>query len=206
MDDFTCDPRRGAFSLDLFGWDKTRDYAYKCVQRGVRGGCSGTVDNLLIDRIVILDCHRRKRNVSMGWVDVKKAYDSIDHGWLEEMMLMHRFPSWLCRAIQNLSRSWSTRIVTTTRKGREVSDIIRFRRGLPQGDALCPRLFTVCLNPIAWKISATEGYRLSNPIDAKVTDLLYIDDLKIFAALELRLNCDEVGKDGYGRCGFAMEP
>ncbi|XP_068739391.1 uncharacterized protein [Montipora capricornis] len=111
-------------------------------QRGARAGCSGTVDNLLIDRIVTLDCHRRKRNLSMGWVDVKKAYDSIDHGWLEEMMLMHRFPTWLCRAIQNLSRSWSTRIVTTTRKGREVSDIIRFRKGLPQGDALCPRLFT----------------------------------------------------------------
>ena len=158
-------------------------------QRGARAGCSGTVDNLLIDRIVTLDCHRRKRNLSMGWVDVKKAYDSIDHGWLEEMMLMHRFPTWLCRAIQNLSRSWSTRIVTTTRKGREVSDIIRFRKGLPQGDALCPRLFTVCLNPIAWKIRATEGYRLSKPIDTKVTDLLYIDDLKIFAASESRLNC-----------------
>ena len=58
----------------------------------------------------------------MGWVDAKKAYDSTDHGWVKAMMLMHRFPTWLCRAIQNLSRSWSTRIVTTTRKGREVSD------------------------------------------------------------------------------------
>lgn len=158
-------------------------------QRGARAGCSGTVDNLLIDRAVTLDCHRRNRNLSMGWVDVKKAYDSIDHGWLDEMMLMHRFPTWLCRAIQNLSRSWNTRIVTTTRKGREVSDIIRFRKGLPQGDALCPRLFTVCLNPIAWKISATKGYRLSKPIDTKFTDLLYIDDLKIFAASESRLSC-----------------
>ena len=44
-------------------------------QRGACAGCSGTVDNLLIDRIVTLDCHRRKRNLSMGWVDVKKAYD-----------------------------------------------------------------------------------------------------------------------------------
>ena len=55
-------------------------------QRGAHTGCSGTVDNLLIDRMVKLDCHRRKRNLSMGWVDVKKTYDSIDHGWLEEMM------------------------------------------------------------------------------------------------------------------------
>ena len=79
--------------------------------------------------------------------------------------------------------------MTTTRKGREVSDTIRFGKGLSQGDALCPRLFTVCLNPIAWKISASQGYRLSKPIDTKVTDLLYIDDLKIFAASESRLSC-----------------
>ena len=44
------------------------------------------------------------------------------------------------------------------------------------------------LNPIAWKISATEGYRLSKPISFKVTDLLYIDDLKIFATFENKLN------------------
>ncbi|PFX18510.1 Retrovirus-related Pol polyprotein from type-1 retrotransposable element R2 [Stylophora pistillata] len=157
-------------------------------QRGAHAGCSGIVDNLLTDRKVTVDCHWRKRNLSMGWLDVKKAYDSIDHGWLE-MMLMHRFPTWLCLAIQNLSRSWSTRIVTTTRKWREVSDTIRFRKGLPQGDALCPRLFTVCLNPIAWKISVSEGYRLSEPIESKVRDLLYIDELKIFASSESGLSC-----------------
>ena len=67
------------------------------VQRGLHAGCSETVDNLLIDRMVKLDCHRKKCNLSMGWVDIK-AYHSIDHGWLEEMMLMHRFPTWLCRA------------------------------------------------------------------------------------------------------------
>ena len=56
----------------------------------------------------------------------------------------------------------------------------------PMPYALCP---TVCLNPIAWKVSASEGYRISKPIDTKVTDLLYIDDLKIFAAWDSRLSC-----------------
>ena len=65
----------------------------------------------------------------------------------------------------------------------EASEIIKFRKGLPQGDAVCPRLFTVCLNPIAWTISASEGYRLSKPIGTTVTD-----DLKIFAASESKLS------------------
>ena len=42
--------------------------------------------------------------------------------------------------------------------------------------------------PITCKISASEGYRLSKPINVKVTDLLYIDDLKIFASSESKLN------------------
>ena len=149
--------------------------------------CSGTMDNLLVDRMVTQDCHRKKRNLSMGWAYVEKAYDSIDHGWLEDMMIIHRFPTWLCRTTKSLSRSWCTRIVVTTRSGREASEIIKFRKGLPQGDALCPRLFTVCQNPTAWKISASEGYRLSKPIGTTVTDLLYIDDLKIFTASESKL-------------------
>ena len=54
-------------------------------QRGARVGCSGTTDNLLIDRMVTLDCHRGKRNLSMAWVDVRKAYDSVDYTWLAKV-------------------------------------------------------------------------------------------------------------------------
>ena len=62
-----------------------------------------------------------------------------------------------------------------------------FCKGFPQGDALYPKLFTLCLNAIAWKLRATEGYRLSKPIDSKITDLLYVDDLKVYAASERKL-------------------
>ena len=51
------------------------------------------MDNLLIDRAVMLDCHRGKRNLSMAWIDVRKAYDSVDHDWLCAMTDVHRLPS-----------------------------------------------------------------------------------------------------------------
>ena len=41
---------------------------------------------------------------------------------------------------------------------------------------------------MAWRLRATEGYWFSKPIEVKVTDLLYIDDLKVFAASESKLN------------------
>ena len=153
-------------------------------QRGDRVGCIGTTDNLLIDRMVTLDCHKGKRNLSMAWVDVRKAYDSVDHTWLAKVMRIHRFPKWLCGTIIHLAASWNTKIVAVTKQGPEISRWIRFIKGLPQGDALCPRLFTLCLNPVAWLQGATEGYRFSKPIGTKVTHLLYIDDLKVFASSE----------------------
>ena len=157
-------------------------------QRVAKLRCSGTMDNLLIDRAVTQYSRRGKRNIRMAWVDVKKAYDSVDHEWLVEMMEVHRFPKWMSRVIKNLCEGWSTRIVNGTTRGHQESDLIRFKRGLPQGDALCPRLFTLCINPVAWKLAATEEYRLSRPVSTSITHLLYIDDLKIYAASESKLN------------------
>ena len=101
---------------------------------------------------------------------------------------LHRFPKWICEVFGKLCDSWNTKIAANTMKGNELSSPIRFNRGLPQGDALCPCLFTLCINPVAWKLSSTEGYRLSKPIASKITNLLYIDDLKVFAASEGKLN------------------
>ena len=36
-------------------------------------------------------------------------------------------------------------------------------------------------------LKATEGYKLSRPMGSKITDLLYIDELKIFAASQTKL-------------------
>ena len=144
-------------------------------QRRAKERCSGTKDNLLIEWMVTQDCHRGRRNLSMALVDVTKAYGSVDHEWLSEMMSIHKFPRWLAREVTKLAKAWNTRIVTRTKLGMEMSETIKFRRGLPQGDSLCLCLFTICLNPISWKLKATEGYRLSKPIDTKVTHLLYID-------------------------------
>ena len=72
--------------------------------------------NQLIDRTVTLDCHRERRNLSMAWIDVKKAYNSVGHGWLNGVILLHRSPVWLCRVIAKLCRSWNTRVLVVTRK------------------------------------------------------------------------------------------
>ena len=72
-----------------------------------------------------------------------------------------------------------------------------FRKGLPQGNALYLRLFTVCPNANAWKISALDANRLSKPIDAKVTDLPYRQTKDICDVGIETLLSDEVGEGCY---------
>ena len=180
-------------------------------QCGFRANRS-TTDMVIILRQLQEKCHEQNKGMYATFIDLKKAFDTVRWKGLWQILERLGCPGkFLNMVIQlhkdqrgkirlkgdlsepfpiskNLSRSWSTRIDVTTRNGREVSEIIKFRKGLPQGDALCPRLFTVCLKLKAWKISESEGYRLSKPIGATVTDLLYIEDLKIFAASESKLS------------------
>ena len=132
-------------------------------------GSSGTTDNLLIDNTVTLDCHRNKRNLSMAWVDVKKAYNSVDHKWLNEIVKVHRFPSRTCRVIRNLSACWNTRITANTKQGREIFGPIRFTKGLPQGGFPVPSPFYVKSKPCCLAAPASQGYHLSKPLETKVT-------------------------------------
>ena len=66
--------------------------------------------------------------------------------------------------------------------------VIHFNKGLPQGEVLFPRLFTLCLNPVSWKLKASEGYKPKKAINGKITHLLYIDDMKIYTTSESKLD------------------
>ena len=109
--------------------------------------------------------------------------------------------------ITNLCGSWSTRIVATTKLGSETSWPIYFKKGLHRGDVLCPRLFMLSINPVAWKLNAMECWKLSKPIGSKETHLLFIDDLKVFAASKAKLyRVLKVTKSAMGDLGLQWNP
>ena len=48
-------------------------------QKGCRRRCTGTKDQLLIDKMVMMNSKRRQTNLSMGWIDYKKVSNMIPH-------------------------------------------------------------------------------------------------------------------------------
>ena len=81
----------------------------------------------------MLDCQGGKRNLSMARIDVRKAYNSVDHDWLCAMTDVHRLPIWLGEVISKLCASWNTRVVATTRQGRETSKKNKVHEGSTPG-------------------------------------------------------------------------
>ena len=57
-------------------------------QKGCAKRSRGTKDQLLIDKSVMRDCRTHKKNLVMGWIDYRKAYDMVPHSWIEEVMGM----------------------------------------------------------------------------------------------------------------------
>ena len=71
-------------------------------QRGAKQKCSGTAENLLLDSVVLRDVKLHQRNLSVAWIDVKKAYDSVNHRWIRKILEVHRLPDKLTAAIRNI--------------------------------------------------------------------------------------------------------
>ena len=55
-------------------------------QKGCRKGARATKDQLLIDKVVLKEVKRFRKNVAMAYIDYRKAYDMVPHSWILEMM------------------------------------------------------------------------------------------------------------------------
>ena len=116
-------------------------------QRGSKEKCSGTLENLLIDDMVLKDAHDNKRNLSCCWIDVRKAYDSLSHSWLIAMLIIHRFPDKLVKAVAEIIKNWNTVLIVPLESVDVQSDPIMITNGVFQGDVFKWRRVYVIVKP-----------------------------------------------------------
>ena len=56
--------------------------------KGCRRKSRGTKDQLLVDKLIIKNCKRRKTGLGMAWIDYKKAFDLVPPSWILECIRM----------------------------------------------------------------------------------------------------------------------
>jgi hypothetical protein len=48
-------------------------------QKGCYRGSKGCKDQLLISKAILQECKRKKKNLSMAWIDYQKVFDMVPH-------------------------------------------------------------------------------------------------------------------------------
>ena len=61
------------------------------------------------------------------------------------------------------------------------TEIIKFLKGIFQGDSLSVLLFIISLNPLSFMLKKTKGYSIGEKREINHTHNFFVDDLKLFA-------------------------
>ena len=145
-------------------------------QKGCRRKCRGTKDQLLIDKMVMMNSKRRKTNLSVAWIDYKKAFDMIPHSWMIECLEIYGAEENTIRFLKNTMPNWKTILTSSGTRLAEVN----IRRGIFQGDSLSPLLFIVAMIPMTRVLERMEvGYQLKKG-GSRINHLMFMDDIKLF--------------------------
>ena len=107
-------------------------------QRGCARNSYGCEDQLLINKTIIEDRKKKKKNLSMAWIDYRKAYDSIPHSWILKTLQMYRFNEKVIRLMETSMNNWNTTMKPYCNDGCIITDPIKIKRGIFQGDSLSP--------------------------------------------------------------------
>lgn len=144
-------------------------------QKGCKRSSRGTKDQLLVDKTIPADCKKRHKNLTMAWIDYKKAYDMVPHSWIVECLELYGISN---RIVSFLERSMTNWRVQLTSCGESLGTV-NVRRGIFQGDSLSPLLFIICMIPLTKVLRKVKmGYTLDG---VKINHLFFMDDLKLFA-------------------------
>ena len=153
-------------------------------QKGCRRRSRGTADQLYIDRMILREVRMRKKNLAMGWIDYRKAFDMVPHSWVLECLQILGINNTLTKFLEKTMKDWKVELTCANESLGEV----KIKRGIFQGDALSPLLFVITLIPLISVLKMTKhGYEFAKNRE-KINHLLYMDDLKLYAKSEKELD------------------
>ena len=95
-------------------------------QKGARKKSRGTKDQLLVDKTILKETKKLKKNVAMSWIDYKKAYDMVPHSWIKEILDMTGVAGNITKVVTNSMEKWRT---VLTSNGKELGKV-DIRRGI----------------------------------------------------------------------------
>lgn len=155
-------------------------------QKGCKKGAKGCKEQLIIDEVILKQVRKRNKKLACCYIDYQKAYDSVPHSWLIQVLEIYKIHPVLVDFLRQVMKSWKTVVQLNNKEKLVTTSEIKINRGIYQGDSLSPLWFCLALNPLSKQLNRTKiGYTLNN--DQKISHQLYMDDLKLYAPSQDRL-------------------
>ena len=79
-------------------------------QKGCYRGSKGCKDQLLISKAILQECKRRKKNLSMAWIDYQKAFDRVPNSWIIKSLELTGINNKVIPFTKNVMTYWKTRM------------------------------------------------------------------------------------------------
>jgi hypothetical protein len=167
-------------------------------QKGCRRGSRGCKEQVLIDSVVV----GASRKLHTAYIDYKKAFDSVPHSWILEVLGIYGLSDTIVRFLGQIMERWETVLMLRLNGPNSVeTSPIRIRRGIYQGDSLSPLLFCLAMNPLSTILNGFRGPKVcrSWSESCRLTHLLYMDDIKLYAVTDEDLRDMLTDTEGFSR-------
>ena len=97
-------------------------------QKGFRKKSRGCKDQLLIDKCITKN--NNNTNINFAWIDYEKAYDSIPHSWIEEVLHLYKIDPTTSNFIIQSMKTWKTKMYLHHKNSTTTTKTIPIRRGI----------------------------------------------------------------------------
>ena len=144
-------------------------------QKGFVAGVNGCLEHTTMINEIIASANRSKRNLYILTIDLKDAFGSLPHSYINTILDESGFSKSFKKVIMESYNGATTKIWLNGK----ASNPIPINKGVKQGCPFSPLLFNLCLNPLIRELSrSTRGYRIGNNYH---TVQAYADDIVLFS-------------------------
>ncbi len=116
----------------------------------------------------------------MAWIDFRKAFDIVPHTWITACLEMVRAPEIVRRGLAKVMDKWATNLEIRPEGSEMVQHLLRFRRGLYQGDLLSVLPGGA---PLFGLLQTKAGFNLRFHV-TPITHVMFMDDVKVYESMQ----------------------
>ena len=144
-------------------------------------------------------CNLSKKDAVLISLDAKKAFDSVDHKYIQDTLIAYGFGPHFVGVFKTLYNQITARIMVNG----FVTEAINIERGVKQGDALSCAIFIICIDPLIRnlnknkQIKQIQHIRTQNGENHSYKAAAYADDVSVICkndALSIQGVFDEYDK------------